>query len=66
MTLTRRDLACAALAALSARAQAPSASPQLSPEAELEAAKAELQQTIQALSQFDLPMATEPAFEFHA
>jgi hypothetical protein len=66
MKLSRRELAYAALAALSGRAQTPSATAPLSPEAELEAAKAQLQQTIQALSQFDLPMATEPAFEFHA
>jgi hypothetical protein len=66
MKLSRRELAYAALAALSARAQTPPASAPLSPEAELAAAKAQLLGTIQALSQFDLPMATEPAFEFQA
>jgi hypothetical protein len=66
MKLSRRELACAALAALAGRAQTPSAPAPLTPEAELEAAKAQLQQTILILSQFDLPMATEPAFEFHA
>jgi hypothetical protein len=66
MKLSRRELAYAALAALSARAQTPPASVPLSPEAELAAAKAQLLETIHVLSQFDLPMATEPAFEFHA
>jgi hypothetical protein len=59
-------MACVALAALSGRAQVPSTPAPLTPEAELEAAKAQLQQTIQVLSRFDLPMATEPAFEFQA
>jgi hypothetical protein len=66
MKLSRRELACAAFAAVAGRAQTPAAPAPLSPEAEVQAAKAQLQQTIQALSQFDLPMATEPAFEFHA
>jgi hypothetical protein len=69
MKLSRRELAGAALAAIALRAQIPT-TPQtaapLSPEAELQAAKLEVQATSRALSQFEIPMATEPAVTFEA
>jgi hypothetical protein len=70
MKLSRRELACAALvsmaAAVSGGAQTPAQPAPLSPEAELQAAKLQVQATAQALAQFDIPMATEPAFLFQA
>ncbi|HLI85971.1 MAG TPA: hypothetical protein VKV17_18800 [Bryobacteraceae bacterium] len=70
MKLSRRELAGAALGAFAARAQTPAPSTQqpapLSPEAELQAAKLQVQANSQALAQFEIPMATEPAVTFQA
>jgi Rieske Fe-S protein len=70
MKLSRRELAGAALttmaAAVAGRAQTPLQSAPLSPEAELQAAKLQVQAAAQALSQFEIPMDTEPAFAFQA
>ncbi len=70
MKLSRRELACSALAAVAlptpGRAQTPAQPAPLSPEAELQAAKLQVQATAQALEQFEIPMTSEPAFVFQA
>jgi hypothetical protein len=75
MKLSRRELAGAALVRVGAtaalaidagRAQTLAQPAPLSPEAELQAAKQEVQATAQALAQVEIPMATEPAFVFQA
>jgi hypothetical protein len=70
MKLSRREVAGAALAALAVRAQTLPPAPQnaapLSPEAELQAAKLQVQATSRALGQFEIPMATEPVVTFQA
>jgi hypothetical protein len=71
MKLSRRELVCtgltmAASATVAGHAQTPAQPAPLSPEAELQAAKLQVQATAQALAQFEIPMATEPAFVFHA
>jgi hypothetical protein len=71
MKLSRRELACAALSTAvlaidAGHAQTPAQPAALSPEAELQAAKLEVQATVQALAQVEIPMATEPAFMFQA
>jgi hypothetical protein len=58
MKLTRRELAAAALA--------PAALPQSPPAGELEAARENLRRSAEALDKFDLPMETEPDFQFRA
>jgi hypothetical protein len=75
MKLTRRQLGAAALASVAARAQTP---PQPAPEnltpqaqlqgkdAELQAAKDQVKAASESLSRYEVPMATEPAFEFQA
>jgi hypothetical protein len=71
MKLSRRELACAALAgtalgAVAGLAQTLAQPVPLSPEAELQTAKLQVQAAAQALAQFEVPMATEPAFVFQA
>jgi len=70
MKLTRRAVA-AMLASVGAQAQtptppAPAARPVATPEAELQSAKEQLSARVIALSQVEVPMSTEPAFEFKA
>lgn len=67
MKLTRRQLALASFASLAARAQTPAPPrPESTPENELSAAKAGVIKTADSLSQFEIPMTTEPAFAFEA
>jgi hypothetical protein len=67
MKLTRRQLALGSLASLAVRAQTPAPPrPETTPENELAAAKAGVIKTVEALSQFEIPMTTEPAFTFEA
>jgi hypothetical protein len=70
MKLSRRELGGAALttiaATMAAQTQTPAQPAPLSPEAELQAARLAVQATAQTLSQFDIPMSTEPAFAFQA
>jgi len=63
MKITRRKLALAALgsAAVVRAAQAPGQAEDLNA-----AAKEQLRKNSEALAKFDLPMSTEPAFEFKA
>jgi hypothetical protein len=63
MKITRRKLALAALgsAAVVRAAQAPG-----QPEDLNAAAKEQLRKNFEALAKFDLPMSTEPAFQFKA
>lgn len=67
MKLTRRQLALVSFASLAAQAQTP-APPRAesTPENELLAAKARVIRTVESLSQFEIPMTTEPAFAFEA
>lgn len=62
--LTRRQLA-AALAPVAALAQTVTR-PSADPEEELQAARERLKTTATALDAVNLPMATEPAFQFKA
>ena len=64
MKLTRRELA-AALASTAAAAQTPSAPPS-TPQEELKAAQDRNRNTAEALAKMQVPMATEPAFQFKA
>jgi hypothetical protein len=67
MKLTRRQLALASFVSLAAESQTPAPpAVQSTPEDELSAAKAEVIKTVQVLSQFQIPMATEPSFVFEA
>jgi hypothetical protein len=70
MKVSRRELACAALATMGAAVSGPAhttAQPvPASAEAELQAAKLQVLANAQALAQYDIPMATEPAFVFQA
>jgi hypothetical protein len=68
MKLTRRQLGAAALASVAARAQTPpQPGPQnATPQAELQAARDQVKATSESLSQYQIPMTTEPAFEFRA
>ena len=69
MTLTRRELAAAAVAAMAA----PSAESQ-TPQPAADLAKTDLakavhdanQRNSEALTKFEIPIATEPAFQFRA
>ena len=70
MKLTRRAMA-AMLASVGAKAQTPARPgpvnpPAATPEAELESAREQLSARVMALSQVEVPMSTEPAFEFKA
>jgi hypothetical protein len=64
MKLTRRQLATA-LTAAAALAQTPSGPP-ATPEDELKAARDRFQANGAALARREVPMATEPAFQFKA
>ena len=64
MKLTRRQLATA-LTSAAALAQTPSAPP-ATPDEELKAARDRLQANGAALARQEVPMATEPAFQFKA
>lgn len=61
MRLTRRQMV-AALAPAAAMAQAPAAP--ATPAGELKAAEARLQANSEALAKLEVPMDTEPAFQF--
>jgi len=64
MTLTRRELAAAAVAVVAA----PSAEPQ-APQSAADLAKVvhdANQRNSEALTKFEIPIATEPAFQFRA
>ncbi len=63
MKLTRRQLA-GALTTAAALAQAPPAP--LTPEQELQAARDQVKAAASALEQIEIPMSTEPAFQFKA
>ena len=70
MKITRRAMA-AVLASIGAQAQTPAqpalvVQPLPSPEGELESARDQVRANVTALSQFEVPMSTEPAFEFKA
>ena len=70
MKITRRAMT-AVLASLGAQAQtpaptAPTAELTAGPEAELQSAREQVSANVRALSQFEIPMSTEPAFEFKA
>lgn len=70
MKITRRAMA-AVLASVGAQAQTPerqatAVSPAAPPDVELQAARAQVAANVTALSQFEIPMSTEPAFEFKA
>lgn len=69
MKITRRAMA-AVLASVGAQAQTPAGPQQppepASPDAELQSAREQVRANVTALSQFEIPMSTEPAFEFKA
>jgi len=60
--ITRRTLAVAALGIAAVEAQTPAAAPEL----EGEEARKRLQGNLDDLKKVNLPMATEPAFQFKA
>ena len=67
MKITRRAMA-AVLASVGAQAQttahpAPAVEP-TAPDADLQSAKEQVRANVTALSQFEVPMSTEPAFQF--
>jgi hypothetical protein len=68
MKLTRRQLAAGAAAVMAARAQTPAPPPPAnpSPQAELQNARDQVKAMALLLSQFPVPMTTEPAFAFEA
>ena len=69
MKITRRTMA-AVLASVGARAQTPARpAPPVelaATDAELQSAKEQVRANVTALSQYEIPMSTEPAFEFKA
>lgn len=67
MRITRRELA-AALTSAAALAQTPRTEPGslLTPEAELQAARQQVQANTGVLARAELPLTTEPAFAFKA
>jgi hypothetical protein len=70
MKITRRAMA-AALASVGAQAQtparpAPAVEPVPAADADLQSAREQVRANITALSQFEVPMSTEPAFQFKA
>lgn len=70
MKITRRAMA-AVLAWVGVQAQtparpAPAVQPAASPEAELQSAREQVKANVTALAQFEVPMSTEPSFEFKA
>ena len=64
MKLTRRELAGALTAAAALAQTPPAVTP--TPTAELESARQEVQANVAALLQMEVPMTTEPAFQFKA
>jgi hypothetical protein len=66
MKLTRRQLAVliSSTAALSETQAKPQTQPPVVPVDEIEAARARLKANGAQLAQYELPMATEPAFQF--
>ena len=64
MKMTRRQLAAAMVSAAAVTAQTPL--PAASPGDDLEAARNRLKTNRDALAQVQVPMATEPAFQFKA
>jgi len=69
MKITRRAMA-AVLASVGAQAQTPARPAQavesVAADADLQSAKEQVRANITALSQFEVPMSTEPAFQFKA
>ena len=67
MKITRRAMA-AVLASVGAQAQttarATAAVEPTAPDADLQSAKEQVRANVTALSQFEVPMSTEPAFQF--
>jgi len=61
--ITRRELAAAALGSAAAL---PAAPPQSAPEDLDTVAKEQVRKNAEELAKFDLPMSTEPAFQFKA
>ena len=66
MKITRRRLAAATLAPAAAMAQAPPAAPSESPEELLKNAREQVRRNGESLAKFQVPMSTEPAFQFKA
>jgi predicted nicotinamide N-methyase len=64
MKLSRRELAVLAAAGLVAQAQAEQGPQEAFPADLAKAAREAVQRNSEALSKFDVPMATEPAFLF--
>jgi hypothetical protein len=63
---TRRQLAAALSTSAVLLAQAPAPPLPSNPDEELKAVKESIQQNLQQLAKFDLPMSTEPAVHFRA
>jgi hypothetical protein len=63
MKITRRNLAAAALASAGLKARSMQA-PASTPPEEPNAAAKEVHKNSETLAKFDLPMSTEPAFQF--
>jgi hypothetical protein len=66
MQITRRELGAALLAAAPAAAQQATTAAQATPEDLLKAARDRLKSNADAMAAIDVPMATEPAFQFKA
>ena len=66
MKLSRRELTLAAATALASTvsAQTPTAPVGLSPEEQAKAAREANQRASETLAKFEIPMSTEPAFQF--
>jgi len=64
MKLTRRQLATVLAPAAAALAQTSPAVPAAAPDRELQAARDRLKNNSETLARQQLPMATEPAFQF--
>ena len=66
MKITRRGLATAIMAPAALLAQAPPPPIPANPEEEMTAAREQNRRNAQALDEFRVPMAVEPAFQFKA
>jgi hypothetical protein len=66
MKITRRELAAALVAAAPAAAEQTTTPQPTTPEDLLKAARANLKSNADAMAAIDVPMATEPAFQFKA
>lgn len=66
MKITRRRLAAAVIAPAALLAQTPQPPVPANPEEELAAARDQNRRNAQALDEFRVPMAVEPAFQFKA